>query len=503
MSIPASRSESFEFCFRIPTQWNLNSYQLGLIHVIGMDGTPWPCKVRVDRESPAAEKGPIVHIARNQSDSGHVYFLFPHPSRGDVLLSTGTLPIREAPYDLLKELARGTLNRLRNQLSIWQEGGLEPPIEVSDRLSLAIHCLAQAIMKEPAVEQDEIATDAINQGVDAIYELSRHFGEQISGYRVQHSELPHFWIGATIPNNPEAATLVADYCDYLRVFDSSFRIENPHESSSVSSASTIKDLPHPIILGPWVDASQGGLSESLLACGNHLDRRRALLAELRSRLEAFGDQVHLLHLMSGINGIGHRHLSYPQQFQLATDMLQLVDEALLEVPVMVSFDFPWAERLASAVGGIHPLQTADSLLRQGVQISYFGLEVNLDYWPGGSAIRDPFQWIDLVDTWAQLEIPLVILLRTPIGGQPVPADQPVDRLVNQPRSCVTDQQRLEYLELILPMLVARPTVHGVIWSQWKDDSDSRFPHGGLADASGKLKSVCGILKNLKNSIAMG
>ena len=56
---------------------------------------------------------------------------------------------------------------------------------------------------------------------------------------------------------------------------------------------------------------------------------------------------------------------------------------------MVSFDFPWAERLASAVGGSHPLQIADSLLRQGTQISFLGIEVNLGYWPNGSMMRDP------------------------------------------------------------------------------------------------------------------
>jgi hypothetical protein len=456
----------------------------------------------VDRQSPSALNGPIIHIARNQPESGHVYFLFPHPQHGDVLLSTGTLPIREAPYDLLKELARGTINRLRNQLSIWREGGLEPPNGVEQGISQAIQCLARAIMLEPTVEQDEVAMEAITHGVDAIYELSRHFGATISRYRNQHPELPHFWVCATIPNDPEVSALVADSCDYLRVFDSNFNHGSPHDSNPANRNLTVyKNLPHPIILGPWLDASQGGMSESLMACRDHLDRRKALLSDLRLRLENLPEQIRLLHLMSGINGIGHRYLSYPQQFQLATDMLQIVDEALLEVPVMVSFDFPWAERLAAAVGGIHPLHIADSLLRQGVRISYFGLEVNLDYWPSGSAIRDPFQWIDLVDTWAQLEVPLVILLRAPIGGQSVSPDQPVDRLVNQPRSHVTDAQRLEYLETILPMLIARPTVHGVIWSQWRDDSDSRFPHGGLVDASGKLKSVGKILKNLRHSVS--
>ena len=103
-----------------------------------------------------------------------------------------------------------------------------------------------------------------------------------------------------------------------------------------------------------------------------------------------------------MNGLGHRHLNYAQQLQLTVDMLNVVEELSIQIPTMVSFDFPWAERLAGAVGGIHPLQVADSLLRQGVRVSHIGLEINLDYGATGSAFRDPLQWIDLVDIWTQL-----------------------------------------------------------------------------------------------------
>jgi hypothetical protein len=119
-----------------------------------------------------------------------------------------------------------------------------------------------------------------------------------------------------------------------------------------------------------------------------------------------------------------------------------------------------------------------------VPVSYFGLEVNLDYAPSGSAIRDPLQWIDLIDIWNQLEIPIVILLRAPLGGCAIAPDQPMDRLVNQQRSNISDAQRLAYLQLVFQLLVARPLVHGIVWSQWHDDNDSRFPSGGLTGCNG-------------------
>jgi hypothetical protein len=504
MSSPVPRSETYEFRFRTPVQWSLNSFQLGLIHVVGLDGTPWPSKVRIDRESPDADNGPVIHVARNSAESGHVFFLFQHPRHGDLLLSTGTLPVSNQHYDLLKELARGTLNRLRNQLSIWEEGGLEIPETVSTLQSQAVRYLTQAIMSESLAEQDQSANEAIIQAVGAIFELSQHFGQQISRYRCDNLELPRFWIGATAPESSFDQDNPILECDFWRVVrpPDACKTSNLGESQSLHDLCTgVGDLP--LILGPWLDASQGGFSEALLLLGDHSQRRKTLLANFRSTLDNLPGQVQLLHLVSGINGIGHRHLSYPQLFQLTTELLQLTESSRVQAAKMVSFDFPWAERLASAVGGIHPLQIADSLLRQGFGINYFGLEINLDYWPGGSALRDPFQWIDLIDIWAQLEIPLVLLLRAPFGGTPVPADQPVDRLVNQQRSRTTDRQRLELLEIVLPTMIARPAVHGLLWQQWQDDSDSRFPFGGLVESSGKPKSTSRLLKRLRNWILEG
>lgn len=483
-----------EFRFRIPNHWKLSSHHISSIFVVGMDGIPWPCKIKLDREGDAATSGPIVHVARNRDESGHVYFVYPLRDHGEMLLCTGTLPVADEPYDLLKELARGTLNRLRNQLSIWEEGGLAVPETINAKVSEAIHQLAQTIMLDSADEQDRLATEAIESSVSAIFELSAVFTEQIAKFRREHSELGTFWLAnsagpcSTEPGDERTKTFDLTEVSHLR-----FPVTTDHDATLASLA----EFGQRTIVGPWLDAGIGGIPESLLAANDHLERRQILLKECRQRLETLPEQAMLIHLVSGLNGIGHRHLSYPQQLQLTIDLLHLVDEAMIELPVMVSFDFPWAERLAGAVGGIHPLQIADSLLRQGVRISYLGLEINLDYWPNGSVIRDPFQWIDLIDVWAQLDLPLILVVRIPSGGQPVDPAMPVDRMVNHQRSNVTEQQRNDFLMTVLPMMVARPAVQGIIFPQWQDGDDPRFPYGGLVDDAGNKKPVFEVIERLR------
>ena len=95
-----------EFKFQLPASWTLERRQASAIHTVGIDGIPWPCKVSTDQD--------ILTVRRNRSESGKTYIPWPFETRGELLISTATLLERESPYPLLTELARGTLNRLRN-----------------------------------------------------------------------------------------------------------------------------------------------------------------------------------------------------------------------------------------------------------------------------------------------------------------------------------------------------------------------------------------------------
>ena len=139
-------------------------------------------------------------------------------------------------------------------------------------------------------------------------------------------------------------------------------------------------------------------------------------------------------------------------------------------------------------------------MRQGLQIFFLGLDINLDYWPNGSAIRDPLQWIELVDDWASLGLPLVLCLRAPTGeGESIsgPADE---RQINQSRSNLSDRNRVEFLNTMLPMMVARPSVHGMIWRQWQDQDDSRFPKAGFVDFDGKEKPIIESINQMRRAV---
>ena len=89
---------------------------LGQVYMCGADELPWFGR--------AYMSGNQLIVERAESDSGSVYVPWRIDGHGVLLVATSTLMERERPYQLEVELARGTINRLRNQLAQWEALGL-------------------------------------------------------------------------------------------------------------------------------------------------------------------------------------------------------------------------------------------------------------------------------------------------------------------------------------------------------------------------------------------
>ena len=487
-----------EYLFRIPSEWNLDPYHANSVHIVGLDGIPWPCRVSVSATSADGEdksdQPRILTVTRNQDESGRLYVLYDFDQLGEHLICTGTLlPNNDEPYDLLIELARGTLNRMRNQTSIWEEGGLVVEESTRQKIQDATSHLGNALFCVGQETSDQFASKTLATTIAAIYELANTFSKQISKFRRERDELPQFWIANQIGNSDqfEPSTTLS----FSQLATAKLKLESNDELCTATQ-SQLESLDKKVIVGPLLDASIGGFSESMLQLDDFLARKDRLISDAEQTLQSLPKNTAMLRVASGLNGTGHRNLSYPQQLQATVDLLQLVEDSDVDVPTMVSFDFPWAERLAGAVGGTHPLQIADSLIRQGVELSFLGLEINLDLWPSGSTIRDPLQWIDLVDIWAQLGLPMVLCLRAPCGGN---AETKGAETRNQTCSNLNDQQRIDFLKTALTMMVARPSVHGLIFQQWQDADDLRYPNSGIVRADGTPKEIFSVLETVNQA----
>ncbi len=478
-----------QFIFHIPNSCPFDKRMASTVHVVGLDGIPGPGRVQVNDG--------ILVIQRNQDESGHVFLSWPVAGFGELVLGTGTLPENDAGpavdtvYWLDVEIARGTVNRLRNQLSLWTEGGLQVDPEVLEWTAAATTALGRAIMCSAAMDQtaddswnrhDE-AAESIRLATQANFRLAQNFARQVFPFRLQQTTagFERAWTGIQIPNTDLRSddafpkSLGPENCADFPVISWSQWANASLRSHLVSNR---------FVLGPLLDASPDGLSTELRSLDNFESRRLHLLQQIKREFSGTPLTPTWIHAVGGLNGMGHRLLNYPQQLQFTVDIVQSLEELLPTTPIMVSFDGPWGERLAWSVGGAHALQIADSLLRRGLRINMLGLDINLDYWPHGSLLRDPVQWIDLIDLWSQLGLPLVIHLRAATGVYSATVNRPIAI-----RNSCSESEMCHLLSTVVPMLLSRPMVRAIVWQQFYNGDDQRYPCGGLLDDSGQLKAI--------------
>jgi hypothetical protein len=198
-------------------------------------------------------------------------------------------------------------------------------------------------------------------------------------------------------------------------------------------------------------------------------------------------RVHVWHAAAGLNVGGPLNLSEEARLKLAFRAVEAIRTVDRQTPVIVSFDQPWGEYLTSEEMELTPFHFADALTRADVGLSGIGLTINLGYWPGGTLPRDLLEVNRQVDRWSMLNIPLLVSLAAPSHPasdgrgclQPMP---------NFMKDGPTPEGQDEWIGRMLPLLVAKPAVHGVIWSQLMDGKGC-LSHAGLFDAQGAAKPL--------------
>lgn len=468
---------------------------MATLHMIRFDSMPWPCRMERDQR--------LVTLHRIVNHSGQVCIAYPLPEFGELVLRTGTLPERAAPYSLPLELARGTCDRLRTQIGMWQDAGLNVAPSIAECAARSVAALAEAVNHQSDFDrQTELSHESIGFGLRGIFDLCRQFTREVAALRRDESE-PKTKLGVRVSSD-----VIPDH--WLDLLGPEFRFvcvsdpANSAEPPSTPRLGTADIVSQAVIdrrktmIGPIWDTGKSGLPEEINEI-THFDAKRvAARAHFVHKLNQIQEQPDWLYVASGLNGIGHKFLSYPQQMQLVVELLQTVEEFNRQVPVLLSFDHPWSERLAWSVGGSQGLQIADILLRQDVRISGLGLEINLDYWPHGSLPRDPLQWLEIIDGWAQFGLPLFLLVRAPTGSSDPDSGQQ-DTSVGIRNSFTTEQQT-SYLETVVAVALSRPYVQAVLWNEWRDDPTGTFPCAGLFDQADRRKPVADLLANVFRSL---
>lgn len=485
--------------FLVPRRELLAADAVERAYLAGIDEIPWLANIHW------TEDGLVVE--RDTSDSGNFYIPCPVEGRGELVLSTASLMERSRPYLLHVELARGTLNRLRNQMSGWDLSGLTVPQNVREAAREALSHFGQAVTRQndpPAAVQASQAS--LLASLHAIDLLTVAFAEQVLVARHQQggkfNTLLGVDLGAWRPGGALATLLPSVFNTAL--VPMVWRDIEPSEgkrdwSTSDAQIEWCRAHGFKICAGPLLSIDKWSLPDWMYLWGEEdEDNFRACVAEhIQEVVSRYRGKVHLWQCAARLNiknDFGHGE---EQRLRLAVLAMECIRRVDPRTPVVISVDLPWAGFMGREEYELSPWHFADALVRAELGLAGIGLEINFGYSPHGTEPRDVLEFGRQLDRFGTLGLPLLVTLSVPSASGADPRAARKDRIIPFTGGQITPATQQAWAEQYLPALLARQPVQGIIWNQLLDSQPHAYPHGGLFDAQDRPKPLVEYLQSLR------
>lgn len=478
-----------EFRFTLPPSRTLSPIVVKSAYVAGLDGVPW-------KSNNTFDDGELV-VDRQVNDSGATHLMWESEACDPIALCTSSLMERDEPYNLLLELARGTLNRLRNQLANWQLAKLKVAPEIIALVDQATAVFFSAILAADAPEKAaKKSEEAIELALRATQQLADTYTEQVLDIRHQTNPRLSTLLGCNIgleqiadPTqqllrsafNTAAAPLTwaeiesTDGEREWQATDRAFAMCKNHQLTTIG--------------GPIIDLSSQALPHFvyLWEAEDFDDLLASALSFVRDCVERYANSVSVWHASTGGNLSGPLKLTEDRRLRLTVSVIELIRELDPKKPLIVSFDQPWGEYLAHTPNELSPLHFADALVRADLGIAGLGLNFNIGWSKKGTFPRDLIQWSQQLDRWSLLGLPLIPFITVRSEG------------TEDGLPTTSSQYQAQQARKILQMMLAKQPVQGIIWNQLFDRSCAERPGGGLFTDQSQPKPVLEEIRKLREA----
>ncbi len=490
-----------QMLFAIPRPERLVPGAAEQAYLASGDAIPWECRVTLNSDALAIE--------RDTRESGYLYFPWKVAERGLVQICSGSLMERPKPYNLPVELARGTLNRLRNQASVWQSAGMVVPTSFIESLKKATAAFASAATSQhlPEQSQDQ-AEEAIRLGLEAAEILCQEYAQQVLAIRRSQQTGSGVLLGARLfapPTGEAAARFVAAF--NMAVVSAHWPDVEPKQGEFQWDAidrlvAWGQENNLRLCMGPLVQMDKHLLPDWLFLDDGYEEVQASVLNFVEAVVKRYQGKVQLWHVTSRMNQDGAFAYSEEQRLRLVVEAVDRVRASDNRTPMVVSFSQPWAEYIARKDQELTPINFADTLVRGELGLAGVGLEIHYGYWPGGTLPRDMLEVSRQLDRWSQIGVPMIVFVAAPssMGADALarhPASHP---LVDLRAGGINPAWQQSIVQRIFPVLLAKQTVQAIVWEAWQDNQPHELQSAGLHDTAGHAKPALQTLISLRRDL---
>jgi hypothetical protein len=478
----------------------------GLDHVFicGLDDLPF--------FSRAYFHGDQLIVERSETDSGRAHIPWRVNGDAPLLLGTASLREREEPYLLEVELARGTINQLRNQLAQWEMMGLNVSLSLRNLLREATSDFSRAAtsQSDPGDAADW-AGRALVGALHAMDALAGEYVAQTAEIRRQQPRQAATWVGVNLGQRTPPA-------EVARQIPRAFNMASiPFSWRSIEAVEGRRDWKQTDALmnwargaglkvtgGPILELDDRGLPDWTYLWEGDIDSLRNFMIEhVRAVVERYRSKVHLWQVAARMTRGRALALEEEARLQITARAISTVRQLDPTTPIVVTFDQPWADYMATEELDLAPLHFADALVRADLGLSGLGLELNVGYDPEATVYRPPLAFSRLIDTWGLLDLPLFVSLTLPSGAEEDPHATGKSRVLGGGQAEITADTQRSWAERLMPLMLSKSLVQVLVWNQLSDAAPHPFPHGGLFDAKNKAKPAFKAVQTLREKYLGG
>lgn len=467
-------------------------------YVAGLEGIPWETRCEFARGQ--------LTVERDVEESGFLHVPWNLDGFGEVILSTSTLMERFEPYLLQLELARGSVNRIRNQLAQWESLGLV----ASDSLKKQIRDV-QAIFASAATNQASrnecvaACERCLVEAHKASIMLAETYTEQSLAQRHEGGRKIPALLGSRLEGAPPEGPLEnlfatgfnAALVPMLWREVEATQGEGRWETSD-RQINWCRDQGLRIVGGPLMQLDQRSIPDWVYLWEDDFDEFRDFQRRhVKAAVERYRGRVQVWCCAGRVNVESAVVFEEEQMLRLTVDAIETIRVADPRTPIVVAFDQPWSEHMTHRDRDLPPMYFADTLVRADLGVAGFALEINWGWWPKGTPQRDLLELNRLVDRWSLLGLPLMVLLTAPSSAAADDAAKLKSPVTPGLAPVVSPQWQREVASHVVPMLLSKNNVQAVIWNQWTDTQTRDFGSAGLIDASGKPKPALSWLSDWK------
>ena len=469
-------------------------------YLYGIEGIPGAGK--------ASWESDLLTIEREIQESGKLSIPWTVDQIGQRVLTSCSLRPSETPYFLPLELARGCCSNVRTQADIWQRSGMKLPENYEELINQSISRFLDAAQSMPSHDDCvRLSNESIRLAEQASDALVDSYAAQALSYRKNaENELGTLSAAYVAPPGPIDSANEQAYLDAfntIAIRTNWTTLETDMGKMEFDRFDPMFDWAQNkglrVCAGPLIDFQSKQMPHWVYLFEDDFEGLLdAVTRMVEQTVKRYRGKVQLWHATAGLNTKGPLELGEEKVMRLAVGVIQEIRRHDNRTPILISVDQPWGEYLSTQPDGISPLHFVDALVRSNLGIAGIGLELRMNYWPGGTLPRSILEVSQQVDRWALLGLPLLAQISIPASAESDASAARTSIPVPIGINGESDQShQLAYAARLTRALLAKQMVHGIFWESWEDTQTHAMPAAGLIDATGRPRPLLEELANLR------